>query len=232
MQNLSLNMLLSVSFDNAFNFAYVFKSIITRWYLYLLLLAVIIGVVLFAVLVKQPKRNNLSKTQKLVYTAIFSALLVVVNIFQIPTPLAQFSFVATIACIAGILLGPISGFAVAFIGDLIAGIVAPLGPYSPIIGIATSLYGLVPGVVFAFFKGKDLPKIIISFAITFILSSIVLNTIGLSLIYPKVYVLADRLAMLPFTLLFHAVNTVLSVIILKMLRRILGSSKFFIDYTK
>ena len=224
-----LNGLLAINFENSFNLAYIFKSIVTRWYLYLALLVVIIGVVLFAVIKKPPVKNNLSKTQKLVYISMFSALLVVFNILQIPTPLAQLSLVATVACIAGVLLGPISGFAVAFIGDLIAGIIAPLGVYSPIIGIATSLFGLVPGIVFSYFKGKDYVKVIISFIITFILSSVILNTIGLALIYPKVYVLADRLLLLPVTLLFHAINATLSIIIIKTFKKVLPKSKFFID---
>lgn len=231
MENLFFN-LLAINFENAFNFAYIFKSIITRWYLYLALLGVIIGVVLFAVLKRQPKRNSLSKTQKLAYISVFSALLVTVNILQIPTPLAQLSLVATVACIAGILLGPVSGFAVAFVGDLIAGIIAPLGVYSPIIGIATSLFGLVPGIVFAYFKGNDLVKLIVSFVITFILSSVILNTIGLSLIYPKVYVLTDRLLMLPVTLLFHAINCALSYLIIRTFKKTLKRSKFYIDHTK
>ena len=231
MENLFFN-LLAINFENAFNFSYIFKSIITRWYLYLALLGVIIGVVLFAVLKYQPKRNSLSKTQKLAYISVFSALLVAVNILQIPTPLAQLSLVATVACIAGILLGPVSGFAVAFVGDLIAGIIAPLGVYSPIIGIATSLFGLVPGIVFAYFKGNDLVKLIVSFVITFILSSVILNTIGLSLIYPKVYVLTDRLLMLPVTLLFHAINCALSYLIIRTFKKTLKHSKFYIDHTK
>jgi ECF transporter S component (folate family) len=177
-----------VKFDKAFDFLYIFKSVVTKWYLYLALALVIIGVVLFACLIKQPKRNNLSKTQSLAYVAMLSALSVAVNVLQIPTPLAQLSLVATVCCIAGVLLGPVNGFAVALIGDLIAGIVAPMGIYSPIIGIGTSLFGLVPGVIFAFFKGKDWIKAIIAFAITFVLTSFILNTIGLCLIYPKYYV--------------------------------------------
>ncbi len=228
MNFLSAGYLSDVKFDKAFNFVYIFKSIVTKWYLYLALALVIIGVALFACLLKQPKRNNLTRTQKIAYISMLSALSVAVNVLQIPTPLAQLSLVATVCFLAGVLLGPVEGFAVALIGDLIAGIVAPLGVYSPIIGIGTSLFGLVPGVIFAFFKGKDVVKAIISFSITFVLSSFVLNTIGLCLIYPKYYVLTERLLLLPITLLFHALNCVISVLLLRTLKRVLPKNKFYL----
>ena len=229
MENLLNGFLSNVQFDKAFDFAYIFKSIVSKWYLYLALALVIIGVVLFACLVKQPKRNDLTKTQKMAYMAIMSALSVALNVVQIPTPLVQLSFVATICFMAGVLLGPVEGFAVGFIGDLIAGIVAPMGVYSPIIGIGTSLFGLVPGVIFAFFNGKDWVKAIISFAITFVLTSILINTIGLSLIYPKYYVLTERVLLLPLNLLFHAINCALSILLIKTFKRVLPKGKFQID---
>ncbi len=225
---LATGFLSGVKFNKAFDILYIFKSITTKWYLYLALILLIIAVVIFALTIKQPKRNRLSKTQKIAYVSLFSALSVAVNVIQIPTPIVQLSFVSTIACIAGVLLGPINGFIVAFLGDLLAGIVAPLGVYSPIIGIGTSLFGLVPGIIFAFFKGKDYIKLIISFVITFILSSLLLNTIGLALIYPKYYVLSERLATLPITLLFQAINCVLSLVILRTLRRVLPKGKFYL----
>ena len=229
MLNLLAGYLGNVKFDKAFDFLYIFKSVITKWYLYLLLLGIIICVVIFACTVKQPKRNNLSKTQKLVYISIFSALSVVVNILQVPTPLMQLSFVSTICFLAGVMLGPVQGFAVAFVGDLLAGIIAPLGIYSPIIGIGTSMFGLVPGVVFAYFKRSTILRAIISFLITFVLSSIIINTIGLALIYPKFYVLAERVLLLPITLLFHAINCFLSIVLLKTFKRILPKGKFYLD---
>ncbi len=218
-----------VQFDKSFNFAYIFKSIVSKWYLYLALALIIIAVIIFVCIKKTPKRNNLTSTQKLAYISMLSALSVAVNMLQISTPFAQLSFVATVCFVAGVLLGPIEGFAVAFIGDLIAAIVAPMGVYSPIIGLATGLFGLVPGIIFAYFKGKYWIKGIVSFIITFILSSILLNTIGLSLIYPKYYVLTERLALLPLTLTFHALNGAFSILAIKLLSRVLPKDKFFMD---
>jgi ECF transporter S component (folate family) len=222
---MSQNLLAKIMFDKSFNFAYIFKSIVSRWYLYVFLAVVVVGVIVFA-LIKKPKRTpNLSKTQKLAYISMFVALCVVANIFQIPFPLVQVSFVATIACLAGVLLGPIEGFSIAFIGDLIAGIIAPTGVYSPIIGVGTALFGLVPGLMFYYSKRGDVFNGIISFIITFILTSVIINTIGLTLIYSS-GVLIEKIALLPLNLLFHAVNCALSIILIKTFRRILPKDKF------
>ena len=225
------NLFLAISFDKSFNFAYIFKSIVTKWYLYVLLAVVIIGVMLFAI-IKKPKRpHNLTSTQELAYLSILSALSVVVNILQIPFPLVQLSFVATICYVAGILLGPIDGFIVGFIGDLIAGIIAPLGPYSPIIGIGTAMLGFVPGVIQCYLKKNDIVTGIISYSITFILTSVIINTIGLCLLYTY-YVLAEKAILLPLNLLFHIFNCIISVLLIKTFKRVLPKDKFFINDKK
>lgn len=219
----------NVKFDKAFNVTYIFKSVVSKWYLYVALALVIVGVVILACKIKPPKRHNLSSTQRIAYLSIFCAICVVVNILQIPTPLMQLSFVATVCAVGGILLGATDGFIIGFVGDLIAGIIAPMGVYSPIIGIGTGFLGLVPGLIFSYVGGKDFIKVIISFAITFVVTSLILNTIGLSIIYPKYYVLLDRFALLPFTLLFHAINCLLTIGIIKLLKRTLPKNKFSID---
>ena len=225
------NLLSSIMFDKAFNFAYIFKSILTRWYLYLLLVVVVLGVIIFALIKKPKKMNNLSPTQRLAYIAILVALCVVANIAQIPFPLVQLSFVATIAFISGVLLGPVDGFFVAFMGDLVAGIIAPMGVYSPIIGIGTAMFGFVPGLFFCYSKRGDIFNVVLSYVITFILTSVIINTIGLCLIYSS-YVLAEKAILLPLNLLFHAVNCFVSVVLIKTFRRILPKDKFNIADSK
>lgn len=211
-----------------FDFGAIFKSVITRWYLYVALVVVIMAVVIFVCIKKPPKRNSLSSTQKIAYISILTALSVAVNILQIPFPLVQLSFVATIAFLAGVLLGPIEGFTVAIVGDLIAGIIMPVGVYSPIIAIGTSLFGFIPGVVFAYFKGKVWIKAIISYLLTFVLSSALINTIGLCMIYTSI-VLVEKLALLPLNFAFHAVNCVISILLLIAIKRIFPRNKFYID---
>ena len=209
-----------------FDVVAIFKSIVTRWYLYLLLVAVIVGVMVFAIVKKPKKTHGLTKTQQIAYISLLVALSVVTNIVQIPFPLVQLSFVAVVACVAGVLLGPVDGFTVAFLGDLIAGIIAPRGVYSPIIGIGTAMFGFVPGVVFGYLKKGLITKAIISFAITFVLTSVVLNTFGLCLIYPAYYVLTEKLLLLPLNLLFHIINCIISIFVIKLLGKTLPKYKF------
>lgn len=215
-----------------FDFVGIFKSIITRWYLYVGLAVVFVLLFIITALVKKPKVNNLSKTQNLVYMAIFSALCMVANIVQIPTPFIQASLVATMAFMSGILFGGAKGFIVAFMGDLIGGIIAPQGVYSPIIGVGTGMLGLIPGVVFYNVRLNDLLKIIISFALTFIVSSVLLNTVGVCLIYSP-SALMIRLGELPIALVVHVLNCLLSIGIYQLLKKVLPKDKFlFIESEK
>lgn len=208
-----------------FDFAGIFKSIITRWYLYVALAVFFVVLFLIALLVKRTKVNNLSKTQSIVYMAMLSALCVVANVVQIPTPFFQASLVATMAFVAGVLMGGAKGFIVAFLGDLIAGIVAPQGAYSPIIGVGTGMLALIPGVMFHNTKFNVYVKIVISFALSFVVSSVLLNTIGVCLIYSP-STLVTRLAELPISLFVHCLNCTLSIGLYQLLKKILPKDKF------
>ena len=208
-----------------FDFAGIFKSIITRWYLYVALAVFFVALFLIASLVKKPKVNNLSKTQSIVYMAILSALCVVANVVQIPTPFFQASLVATMAFVAGVLMGGAKGFVVAFLGDLIAGIVAPQGVYSPIIGVGTGMFALIPGVIMHNTKFNVYVKIVISFVLSFAVSSVLLNTIGVCLIYSPT-ALVTRLAELPISLVVHCLNCALSIGLYQLLKKILPKEKF------
>ena len=210
----------------AFDFAGIFSNISKRWYFYLVL-----GVVLFLLtgyaFFSKKKRNNLSATQRLVYVAVLSALAFVANssfgTIHISDGL-QISLVATVGFIAGYLLGPVDGFAVSFIGDFICGIVMPFGAYNPIIGIGTGLWGFVPGVIFKYFKGNDIVKAIISFAICFILNSFAINTFGLSVMYSMSF--ESLLVLLPIKLATVVINAVVSCLLVVALKKVLPKSKF------
>ena len=171
-----LNLLATAPFD----FATIFGNIGKRWYYYLVLVLFLAFVIIFS-LTKKQKRNDLSATQSIVYTAIFSALGFLAKYFTIKVSDAlQISFVASVGFLAGYMLGAGGGFAACFIGDLICGIVAPFGAYNPIIGIGTGLWGFVPGIIFSHFKGNDYIKAVISFALCFLFNSFAVNTFGLS----------------------------------------------------
>ena len=207
-----------------FEFSKIFGNVLKNWYYYLALVVAIALIIVFAFKKKQ-NRNSLSTTQKIVYTAIFSALSCVVNSLTIKaSDVWQISFVSTIGFVAGYTLGAGLGFASAFIGDLIGGIITPFGAYNPIIGIGTGLWGFIPGVIFTCFKGNNYVKTIISFAIGFILSSFVVNTFGLSVMYSISF---DKLMLtLPVKLAVTAMNAVLCVGLVSILPRVLPKDKF------
>lgn len=209
---------------NAFDFAKIFGNIGKRWYYYVALVVFIAFIVVF-MLKSKKNRNSLSSTQKLVYTAVFSALSFVANYFTIKvSDLFQISFVATTGFVAGYLLGGGLGFVASFIGDLICGIVAPFGAYNPIIGIGTGLWGFIPGVIFTSFKGNDYLKTAISFIVCFFLNSFVVNTLGLSLMYTMTF--ESLLVLLPGKLAVVAGNCVISCLLVTILPRVLPKDKF------
>ena len=206
---------------NAFDFAEIFKTVRTRWYYYVALAVFLILLFSFFFFKKQPKKYNLSRTQKICYVSVLAALATVSNIFDIKiSDEFQISLVATVGFIAGYMLGGGYGFAVCFIGDLLGAIINPHGPYNPIIGIGTGLWGLIPGVAFSYFKGNEYVKTAISFAVGFLLVSAGINIVGFCLMYPTYYTFEALLPTLPFKLLVVIVNLAICMGLLSVLPRL------------
>ena len=215
------NLLASVT---AFDFAKIFGNLQKRWYYYLALF-VVIAIIVVVTLLQKNRRNNLSSTQKIVYTAVMSALCFLANYYTIKvSDVLQISLVATVGFLSGYMLGSGLGFASAFIGDLICGIVAPFGAYNPIIGIGTGLWGFIPGVLFNNLRINQIITAIISFILCFIFNSFLVNTLGLSLMYSMTF--ESLLVLLPTKLLVVAINAVISILLMLTLRKILPKHKF------
>ena len=212
---------------SAFDFAEIFKTVVTRWYYYVALAVFLIILVAFFFIKKQPARNNLSKTQRITYVSVLTALAVVANVFDIKiSDEFQISLVATVGLISGYLLGGGLGFAVCFTGDLIGAIVNPHGPYNPIIGIGTGLWGLIPGIAFSYFRGNRCVKTCVSFLLGFILISAGVNVFGFCLMYPTRYTLSVLLPTLPLKLAVCAVNCAISIGLVSVLPKVLPKDKF------
>ena len=210
---------------DAFDFAAIFKTIHTRWYYYIALLVFIILLCAFFFFKKQPKRNDMTKTQKICYVSILAAFATVSNIFDIKvSDEFQISLVATVGFVAGYLLGGGYGFAVCFIGDLLGAIINPHGPYNPIIGIGTGLWGLIPGIAFGYFKGNEYIKTAVSFVIGFLLISAGINVVGFCLMYPTYYTFEALLPTLPLKLAVVAVNCAICMGLLSALPRIIKNT--------
>lgn len=217
---------------SAFDFSTIFGNLVSEWYKYLILFGVIAIVVLLLFVKKQPKRNNLSSTQRLVYTAILSALSFIANYFTINLgPSFQVSFTITIGFIAGYLLGGGLGFVTAFVGDFLGCILMPFGPYNPFISIGTGLFGLIPGVIFSYFKGNKYLKTVISSILVLVLCTCIINTFGLWLVYGmgKKTFWAYLYVRLPVQAVNWVVNAVLCSIIVTILPKVLPKSKFNLE---
>lgn len=215
---------------SAFDFGEIFKTVVSKWYYYLIAFLVLVALFCFFFFKKQPKRNNLTKTQKLCYTAILTALSVVVNIYDIKiSDELQISLLATVCFIAGILLGGGYGFTVGFVGDLLGAIINPHGPYNPIIGLGSGTWGLVFGIAFSFFRGNGYVKTCIAYLICFAVISAGINTVGFCVMYPTRYTFEALLPALPFKLAGVAINCVISCLLLTLFKKILPKSKFTLD---
>ena len=217
---------------NAFDFSAIFKTIHTKWYYYIALLVFIILLCSFFFFKKQPKRNDLNKTQKICYVSVLAALATVSNIFDIKiSDEFQISLVATVGFIAGYILGGGYGFAVCFVGDLLGAIVNPHGPYNPIIGIGTGLWGLIPGIAFSYFRGNEYVKTVVSFTIGFLLVSAGINIVGFCLMYPTYYTFEALLPTLPLKLAVVAVNCAICTGLVSALPRIIKKTALSGDKT-
>ena len=216
---------LLASTPKPFDIPDIFRNIASRWYVYVVIIAVTV-LLLTLILIKGKKRNNLTSTQKLVYTAVFSALAFLANYLTIKVSNEiQISLIATVGFVAGYLLGPSLGFTSAFLGDLICGIVAPLGVYSPVIGLGSALMGFIPGVMFTRLKFNDYINLAISYVAVFIIASFFVNNVGLALLYGWTIDITI-ITRLPFMLIGTLANVIISYALLPVLNRTLPKDKF------
>ncbi len=105
---------------------------------------------------------GLSRTQILVYSSLLIAISIVLKIlFEVYIPLGGFPSLrinlnSIPIILGGIWLGPFSGFAIGVISDLLCYVVKPNGPLFLGFTLSSGLTGLIPGLLWRLFKGKDL----------------------------------------------------------------------------
>lgn len=135
---------------------------------------------------KKIKNKNFS-SKLIAYTALFTALSVTLNAITLPFAVlgTAISFTYIPSLLAGALLGPIPGMLVGLIGDGLGVIIAPKGPWIPLITIGSGMIGLIPGLVFKIKKIPHVLLIAISLLLVYLITSVTLNTLGLYLIYAQ-----------------------------------------------
>ncbi len=181
---------------------------------------------LFVLYVIFGKKSKVSFTKRLTFSAVFTALAVLFNIFTIQTGVKYFviSFTAIPCFLAGFLLGPVEGFAVGFIGDLLGALINPFGAYMPLIGLASGLWGFIPGCLMRLGKNGYayyVLKTILSYIICIFMCTAFLNTYALYLLYGngRTY-WAYLIVRFPMQTAVAAINATLSVILTAALTKI------------
>lgn len=88
--------------------------------------------------------------------------------------------------LSGFLFGPLTGGLTGIAADLIGIVVNPQGPYFPGFTVSSMMWGVIPGLVMKFSKNdRDFPlvKVMISVALGYVVVSLLLNTLWLSMLY-------------------------------------------------
>ena len=131
-------------------------------------------------------------SQKIAYTAVITAFVVVANMFlEIKLAETQFSLTIFVSAIAGILIGPLLGFAACFLGDLVGFLYNSNGfAYLPWIGISLGTIAFLSGLIVGGVRSRTTwflyVKLAIVCALTFLLCTVAINTTAFWLLYSKV----------------------------------------------
>ena len=124
-----------------------------------------------------------SKSKKLAYVSLCTAVLIVANsLLEFKFLDTQFSLTIFISAIAGIILGPLSAFCSAFLSDLLGYFISSWGMiYMPWVGLSVATTAFLSGVIFKIFKNKPY-KIFIGACIfsvlSFLISTVAINSTG------------------------------------------------------
>ena len=130
-------------------------------------------------------------SHKIAYIAVMTAIVVVANMFfEFKFADTQFSLTIVVSAICGLIIGPLFGFAACFLGDLVGYLYHSAGfPYMPWIGISMGMVALITGFVINGIKIKYnwgiYAKIVIVSILTFLISTVAINTTAFWLLYAK-----------------------------------------------
>ena len=132
---------------------------------------------------------SMSAAKKMAFIGIFVALSVVVNMFPIDVSASlKISFNYFFCFFCGVIFGPVIGFAISFLGDLLA-FLLPMsgGMYWFPTGICTGLLAFIPGIIFSTIHFKFRGGVFVKAAIAIVLMYILI-TCGLGALSNYLYV--------------------------------------------
>lgn len=131
-----------------------------------------------------------SRSQKLAYIGVMTALCIISNFLEFRFADIQFSLTVFISILTGILIGPAFGFVAVFLGDAIGYMVNSWGfIYMPWVGLSVACMALIAGLVMKIplaFKGSGYVKLALVCVFTLLLCSVGINTTGMYLYYTHI----------------------------------------------
>lgn len=119
---------------------------------YGVIIVAIVGILVYALSPKIKVARRQSSTRKITYMAMFIALSVVINTMRF----GSISFGGFPIIYSGLVLGPVNGFIVGAVSDVLGFIVRPSsgGGYHVLFTLTSALTGLIPILVVRLFKVK------------------------------------------------------------------------------
>ena len=132
-----------------------------------------------------------SKSQKIAYVAVMTAIVVVANMFfEFKLTSTQFSFTLLISTLTGMIIGPLFGAVACFLGDLVGFLYNSGGYiYMPWIGISMGLAAMISGFVIGGLHSDKKwflwVKLGIIAVLTFTICTVLINTTAFWVLYTK-----------------------------------------------
>lgn len=137
----------------------------------------------------------MSKNKKIILSAIFLALLIILSrILSIKTPIVKISFAFIPTMLCAIWLGPKWTVLVNVLGDIIGAILFPTGPYFLGYTISTAIAGYIYGVLLykksnsTYTNSQFALRTVIATILVAVIVNMVLNTFWTSIITGKAFV--------------------------------------------
>ena len=159
--------------------------------------------------------------RRIAYTALFAALAVIANSFTVYLPFMgassnAISFTYLVCALAGAFLGPVCGGIAGGVGDILGWLInSSGGAFNIFITLGSVLLGVIPGLVHKIPKLPPVVKILIAYAIVFVVCMCGVNTFGIWFYYirgAKTYFvyLAGRIATQSIIMAINIVLTCLT----------------------
>ena len=140
--------------------------------------------------VKKQNVKIFGSVRKLTFAAMLAAISVVVGIFcktylNFGNGLMRLSFESLPVIVSGIAFGPVIGGFVGFVADIISySLSIQAFAISPVISLAATLLGVIPGIITKYiFKKRSRSAIIASGVFAHLISSVIIKTAGLFVYY-------------------------------------------------